>query len=791
MKVTWKWLEEYVDLSGLTIEDVEGRLASAGLHVEEVYRPYEVITHVVVGFVESCEKHPDADRLQICSVSIGAKKVQIVTAAPNIRAQIFVPVALDGAHLANGLDIKTTKLRGALSEGMFCSLEELGLEEKSPGVFIMPEYLKPEAGKPIYPYLGLDDTMIDFEITANRSDLLSVMGIAREMALVLQRSFQKPVFSLRPSPRVVTDKVSVSLNADDACYRYTARYIENVVCKPSPHYVQTRLILTGLRPKNAVVDSTNYIMAETGLPLHAFDATVIANGEIHIRKARNNEHFVTLGDHELTLDTDALMIADATKALALAGIIGGKDSEIRETTSQVILEAALFEPVGVRKTTKKTGITTDSSYRFERGLDFDTVAYASERAAWFLQEYADGTVFDGMVDASKSYDPSRRITVRWKRITDIIGMTLDTDTVSTLYTRLGFRIIERNNDAATIAVPSARYWDIIREIDVIEEIARLYGYDNIPASMPSLLVSTKKRDKNAAFRATFNERLHALGMFEAYVFPFVNERQRDALHINADALYTLKNPLNKDMEFLSPDAIMPLMSSAEINLKRGSMNVRLYEWGKEYTLSGGERDTMAFILTGSEPQHVYSPARELTYADCKAIVDVFTELIPGTMRSCTRTVFEENTGFELVDGNDILMQWGLVRKSITEMYDISTEVWAGCVYCAPSIARFSAHRAFRPFSVFPPVYYDLAFVVDRSVQSAEIIQCVKDAAGVLLEATELFDIYEGKQIADDKKSMTFSLVFRASDRTLTEAEISRSVHAVKEAVEKKFHAVLR
>lgn len=791
MKVTWKWLEEYVDLSGLTIEDVEGRLASAGLHVEEIYRPFAAITNVVVGYVETCEKHPDADRLNICSVDIGTKKVQIVTAAPNIRAQVYIPVALDGAHLANGLDIKTTKLRGAVSEGMFCSLEELGLEDKSAGVFIMPDTPAPHVGDPIYPYLALDDTMIDFEITANRSDLLSVMGIAREMALVLERPFRKPQCSLKSSSHTVTEKVSVSLEADEACYRYTARFIEGVQCVPSPQYVQTRLILTGLRPKNAVVDATNYVMAEVGLPLHAFDAEYIHKGAICIRKASAGEKFITLADHDLALDADALMIADSTKALALAGIIGGKNSEIRDTTSAVILEGALFEPTGVRKTTKKTGVSTDSSYRFERGLDYDAVAYASERAAWFLQEYAGGTVYNGMVDASKDYDPKRRITVRWKRIADIIGMSIDVDAVQALYTRLGFTIVEKTDDAATITIPAARYWDIVREIDVIEEIARLYGYDKIPACMPSLLVTAKKRDNATAFRRTVTERLHALGMFEAYVFPFVNDAQRELLGHDAASLYTLKNPLNKDMEFLSPNAMMPLLSNAEINLKRGSMSVRLYEWGKEYSLSDGERDVVSFLMTGTEPQHVYDAARSIGYADCKAVVDAVAGLVSGDIKPCSRDIFEPTAAFELVDGSTVVMQWGLVRADIAALYDISGEVWAGCIYVQPCTDRFSAERKFKPFSVFPPVYYDLAFVVDRTVQSAAALASISKAAGALLESVELFDVYEGKQIADDKKSMAFSLVFRAPDRTLTESEINGSVKAVIAAMEKTYHAVLR
>lgn len=791
MKVTWKWLEEYVDLSGLAIEDVESRLASAGLHVEETYRPYAVITNVVVGFVATCEKHPDADRLKICSVDIGTKKVQIVTAAPNIRADVYIPVALDGAHLANGLDIKTTKLRGAVSEGMFCSLEELGLEDKSEGVFIMPDNPAPIKGEPIYSYLGLDDTMIDFEITANRSDLLSVMGIAREMALVLERPFHTPLYTLKASSHSVSEKVTVSLEADDACYRYTARYIEGVQCRPSPQRVQTRLILTGLRPKNAVVDATNYIMAEVGLPLHAFDAEYIHNGAITVRNASTNEKFVTLADHALELDSEALMIADSTKALALAGIIGGKNSEIRETTSAVILEAALFEPTGVRKTTKKTGVSTDSSYRFERGLDFDAVVYASERAAWFLQEYAGGTVYGGVVDAAKDYDPKRRITVRWKRIADIIGMGIDVAAIKQLYARLGFTIVEETQEMAIITIPSARYWDVVREIDVIEEIARLYGYDKIPACMPSLLVTAKKRDLTVAFRRAIIERLHALGLFEAYVFPFINDKQRELLGCDASALYTLKNPLNKDMEFLSSNAMMPLLNSAEINLKRGSMSVRLYEWGKEFSLSEGERETLAFLMTGTEPQHVYDAARPIAYADCKAVVDTVGGIVSGGIRSCERDIFESSAGFEFVDGETVLMQWGLVRSDIAAMYDISGEIWVGCVYVEPCTARFDAERKFKPFSVFPPVYYDLAFVVDRTTQAASMLAGIRKAAGVLLENVELFDVYEGKQIADDKKSMAFSLVFRASDRTLTEAEITGSVKSVIAAMEKTYNAVLR
>jgi len=789
MKVTWNWLGEYVDLHGLTIESISGKLASAGLHIEETYKPLECITNVVIGYVQSLKKHPDADRLQICSVDIGSKTVQIVTAAPNIRAEIFVPVALDGAHLANDLIIKNTKLRGELSEGMFCSLEELGLEEKSAGVYIMPASAKPQKGDAIHPYLGLDDIMIDFEITANRSDLLSVMGIAREIALILERPFTKPSVAFKSTTHNVAEKISVRIDNTDACYRYTARYIESVSTIESPAFVRTRLAMTGLRPINAIVDATNYIMTETGLPLHAFDATYIENGSIVIRKAVDGERFKTLAEHDLTLDGAALMIADGKKAVALAGIIGGQNSEIRETTDSVILEAALFEPTGIRKTSKKTGISTDSSYQFERGMDYDNVLYASERAAWFLQEYAGGTVYSGVAEAHKDYDPIRHIQVRWERIPHILGIAIDKETIRSYYARLDFSVEKETDAFCVIAVPPAR---IIREIDVIEEIARLYGYDTIPALLPTITINAKKRSVTRVFKHAVTERLHGHGIFEAYVFPFINEKQVELLGYDENDLYKVTNPLNKDMEYLAPHGILPMLSIAELNSKRGEKSVRMYEWGKEYHQQRGEHEKLTVVLTGTDTKHVYTGEHTLDLYDAKAVIDSIQKCLKGTftIANSEQVVFEPGIGFALMSGAIELCSYGKVRKDIADSFDLG-DVWMVSMDVEACADAYVANRSFKPFSVFPPVYFDLAFVVERATQAAALLDCIRKAAGALLENVEIFDVYEGKQLSDDKKSIAFSLTFRAADRTLTEQEITKEIEKVITGVNTQFNGVLR
>ncbi len=796
MKVTWNWLNEFVDLDGLALEDLEHRLASQGLHIEEVFRPSDRIKEVYIGYIIRVEKHPDADRLQVCHVDMGEKgTLQIVTAAPNVREKAFVPVAVEGAVLHSGMVIKKAKLRGVESRGMFCSLEELGLEEHSEGIFLMEESPEPVRGAPALPYFGLDDTVIDFEITSNRPDCLSVRGIAREVAMAAGRPLKTPPLQIRENNTAVTDKIGVEVKDSAKCLRYTARVIQGVSVKESPLFVRCRLALVGLRSINNIVDATNYVMWEYGLPLHAFDRSGVSGGKIVVRKASAGEGFDTLAGEHLQLTDEDLLIADTKRGIALAGVIGGENSEITPETKDVVLEAALFDPVSIRMTAKRHNQKTDSSYRFERGMDFEAVETSSQRAASLIALWGGGELCRGMADEkSTSFDPRRALSLRVSQIPRHLGISLSQDEVSLLFKKLDYDIIEEREGLISLSVPSGRFWDISREIDLIEEIARFYGYDKIPESLPLLKMRKGKSDKRTLFCRETEMILLSNGFYECYLYPFISEELMKKIGYEPGDRPRVVNPLNRDMEYMNPEPLLGLVKVAETNLKRGAGAVRLYEWGKSYPSFEGEAETLSFLCAGFEPRTVYSPGHELGYFDAKAIIEGLLEKAgcrEAERRESRRPVWAPQSGFVYTLNGEEVLEIGMLRKDLADIFDIRQEVWGGYARTGALAERFQPGRSFVPFSPFPPVYFDLAFVVDSSLPAGELEKEIVEQGGTLLEECRLFDRYEGDRLPSDKKSLAFSLTFRSQERTLTEKEIDGIIQKIVARMKKVFHAELR
>ena len=796
MKVTWNWLNEFVDLEGLTLEDLEHRLASQGLHIEEVIRPGEKVKEVYIGYIDRVEKHPDADRLQICSVDMGEKgTLQIVTAAPNVRESSFVPVAVEGALLHSGLRIKKAKLRGVESQGMFCSLQELGLEEHSEGIYLMEESPEPVKGASALPYFGLDDTVIDFEITSNRADCLSVKGIAREVAMAAGRPMKEPPLQIREGDVSVTKHIGVEVDDFTKCLRYTARVIQGVSVKESPLAVRSRLALVGLRSINNIVDATNYVMWEYGLPLHAFDRKSVNDAKIVVRRASRGERFDTLAGEHLGLTEEDLLIADTKRGIALAGVIGGENSEITAKTEDVVLEAALFDPVSIRMTAKRHGQKTDSSYRFERGMDFDAVERSSQRAASLIALWGGGVLCRGMVDKkSSSFDPGAVLSLRMSQISRHLGISLSQEEVVSLFTKLGYGIVGEKEGLLSLKVPSGRFWDISREIDLIEEIARFYGYDRIPESLPLLKMKKGKSDKRSLFRQEAETLLLSNGYYECYLYPFISEEILRKAGYDPGDRPRVVNPLNREMEYMNPEPLLGLVKAAETNLKRGAGEVRLYEWSKTYPSFEGEEEVLSFLCAGEEAKTIYSPGHSLDYFDAKIIVDGLlkkTTAVNVERKESTRPVWAPRSGFVYTAGGEVLLEIGLLRKELASLYDIRQDVWGGYARTSPLAEAFQAGRSFVPFSLFPPVYYDLAFVVDSPLPAGEMEKEIIYEGGALLEACRLFDRYEGEHLPRGKKSLAFSLTFRSSERTLTEKEIDDIIQKIIARMKKVFHAELR
>lgn len=795
MKITLNWLEDFIDLNGIDLDDLSEKLGSQGLEVEEIIEPGKKIKDVYIGLITKIEDHPNADKLKICHVDIGKdEKLQLVTGASNVKEKVFVPVAVDGAKL-NEHDIKKVKLRGKISEGMICSLEELGLEEKSEGIYIMENVSRKDIGKSVHPYLGLDDKVIDFEITSNRSDCLSVLGIAREISIATGRKIKLPETTFESTAKKSNEKLKVNIKDYKKCYNYTARFIENISLNKTPLWMKTRLELVGLRSINIVVDITNYVMWEIGLPLHAFDSKLVENNKIIIREANNGEDFKTLTGEEICLNSSNLVIADTKKSIALAGVVGGLNTEINEKTDKVILEAALFDPVNIRATAKEHNLSTDSSYRFERGMDYNIVRVASDRASFLLSKYADASVYQGVCeDKNSDFNPHSDVLLRWDRAEKLLGFEIPKEDVIQKFVSLDYDVIQKDNESVKLRVPSYRYWDVKREVDLIEETVRLIGYHNIPMTLPRIKIKNVEVDKQEYFKEEIFKFLQSYGFFETKTFPFISEKEIEELALDKNRLVRIKNPMTKDFEYMTCEPLVSLLKIAELNKKRSNEKIKIYEWGKKYLKKEGESFVTSILLTGKISKTIYKDNREMDFFDLKPILDGLIEMLDLTgyrWEKSNRKIWSDDSSYYLVKNNLKILEYGKIDPDYTEKFDFEEEVWGAYIFVDDSLEFYEIKRKFREFSSYPPIYYDLAFIVDKNITAGEIKNLIEEKAGNYLEDLNIFDIYEGEHLGKDKRSIAFSLIFRSKEKTLQEDDINANIKAVIESVKEEFGAKLR
>ncbi len=794
MKVTWKWLNDFVDLSGLKIEELIEKLGAQGLEIEEIERPSEEINNLVIGYINKIEEHPNADNLKIAYVDIKKDTLKLVTGAFNIREDVYVPVALEGAEIY-GNKVKKVDLRGIESEGMICSLEELGLQDHSTGIYIFENLSEDDIGKNALEYLGLDDVIIDFEITSNRSDCLSVLGIAREISITTGREFSLPEREVEEISKKTEDTLNVEIQDEEKCYRYSARYIENIKFKDTPLWMRSRLELVGLRSINIIVDITNYVMWEIGLPLHAFDADLLDDNSIIVRQANKNEKFETLADDSLKLNESNLVIADKNKSVALAGIIGGANSEITENTKSVILEAALFDPVNIRYTAKEYKLSTDSSYRFERGMDYQIIPVASDRAAYLMAKYSDADVYKGMCDdKSEKYVPNREVSMRWHRADKLLGFEVNKEKIKEYFEKLGYKILEDKEKKVRVEVPSYRYWDVDREVDLIEEVVRLTGYDNIPMTLPRIKIKNINIDKTEHMEKNINRILHGYGLYEVYTFPFVNEEDIEILDIDKNNLYKIENPMSKELEYMSNEPLVSLLKITEKNLKRRNDLIKVFEWGRNYSKTRGENDILSVLLTGKIQKSIYNDERIIDYFDIKAIIEELISIFNFKDYKWEKNesrLWDDNLSYCFKVDEKTIMEYGKIDDSIADKYDVESQIWGLYLYIDRVLEYYSISREYKDYSLFPPVYFDLAFIVDQNIPSGEVMKLIKNKAGKDLESIRLFDVYEGKPLDKDKKSLAYSLIFRSLDKTLKEEDVNKRIDDIIKAVKKKFNAKLR
>lgn len=801
MLASSRWIEEYLTVTEPFPEALK-RLTAGGVEVASVKAAGEGITGVVVAHLLEVEKHPKADRLSLTKVTDGRETYQVVCGAKNIAPGQKVPLALVGATLPGGFKLEKAKIRGIESFGMMCSAKELGLAEESEGILLLPD--DAPVGTDILQYLGLPETLFEVEITPNRADLLSHFGIARELGAHLNtapRFPEKP--SLTEGTAPASSQVTVEVRDVASCPLYSCRVIEGVKVGSSPRWLKDRLERVGQRSINNIVDVTNFILLELGQPLHAFDKAKLSGGTIVVRRASEGEKIPLLDGTERALKADDLVIADGAKPVALAGIMGGGNSQVTETTQSVLLEAALFHSGRVRKTARRLGLSTDSSYRFERGVDPGMVRRALNRAAALIQEVAGGTVLQGVVErVDKPWEP-KSIVFRGERCNRLLGISLPLETQLDLLTRLGCRVLSGGPEAR-VEAPSWRV-DISQEIDLIEEVARLNGYDRLPLSRPAIRISESpmpevQRPLKAA-RAAFLRR----GLNEAVNTSFLAPDFADRLGLPKDHPHrqapVLANPIADDQTLLRPTLIPSLLANVQLNLSHQAERVGLFEVNKVFAAGSPapvEKTQAAALLAGSAPgAGWYSPERETDFTDLKGLAqDVLDALIPGT--PCSWTYGKEGAPYQKglsfkVDGpaGQTFLWGGALDPKVKKAYDMTVACWGLEVDLEAcwEAARKSIQTA--PLPKFPSSRRDLALLVSDEHPSERIETTVREAGGDLLRSVECFDLYRGKNLPEGHRSLAYRLVFQLPDRTLTDTEVNERMSKIVETLQTRYQVALR
>ncbi|MCR5427045.1 MAG: phenylalanine--tRNA ligase subunit beta [Lachnospiraceae bacterium] len=786
MNTALSWIKAYVPELDCTDQEYMDAMTLTGTKVEGYERKDKNLDKIVVGRIESIERHPDADKLVVCQVNVGNETIQIVTGAPNVEVGQKVPVVLDGGRVAGGHDggplpeggipIKAGKLRGVPSYGMMCSIEELGSdrnfypEAPENGIYIFPD--SAEVGADAVALLGLHDTVFEYEITSNRVDCYSILGIAREAAATFRKPFVPPVVKETGNAEKASDYISVEVRDPDLCTRYTARVVKNVKIAPSPEWMQRRLAASGIRPINNLVDITNYVMEEYGQPMHAYDLRTIAGGKIIVKRAKDGDTFVTLDGQERKLDSEVLMICDAEKEVGIAGIMGGENSMITEDVSTVLFEAATFNGPNIRKSAKRIGLRTDASGKFEKGLDPRNAEDAINRACQLIEELGCGEVVGGIVDVKEPLADLRVLPFRPDKYNALLGTDVSEEEMIRIFRKEDLIVDEA---ARTVTIPSFRQ-DLVGQADLAEEVARFYGYDKIPTTLPGGNAFGKLPHK-LRIEAKARDIAEYCGFSQAYVYSFESPKVFDKLLLPADDVLrrtvTISNPLGEDFSVMRTISLNGMLTSLSTNYNRRNANVRLYELGNIYLpkslpVTDYPDERMQFTLG------FYGDGDFFTM---KGVVEEFFEAVGLKGK---RTYDARADKPFLHPGRQALIRYegqvlgylGEVHPEVQEGYGIGAKTYVA-VLDLPAILPFTSFdHKYQGIARFPAVTRDLSMVVPRDITAGQIEEVIEQRGGKILESYKLFDLYEGSQILKGFKSMAYTISFRAKDRTLEEADIS-------------------
>lgn len=790
MLLSKKWLNQYIDVSDLSGEALGDLITKNGIEVESVTNRGEGLSGLVVGRVLSCEKHPEADKLNVTKVDIGeCDPVQIVCGAPNVREGQHVIVAKVGARLP-GLKIKKAKLRGVESQGMICSLEELGFEKKQiredeqDGIHTFRESV--QVGADVLDLLDLNDEVIELGLTPNRSDCLSLYGIIHEVAAILERPYTLPTADVTSSS---PSDMSIEL-ATPNCSYYAAREVKGVTIAESPQWLKNILIAEGVRPINNIVDVTNYVMLEIGQPLHAFDAKKLGNS-IVVRQAENGEEMVTLDDVTRTLDSSMMVITDGQAPVAIAGVMGGANTEVDQSTKDIILESAYFDPASVRKTSRTLGLRSDSSARFEKGVDPERVMLALDRAAQLIVELGGGAIHDA-VRSGEVESRAREIQVSIDYINKRLGMTLDRQTIVHILERLG--LATEGDDVLTVHIPSRRP-DLELPADITEEVARLYGYDSLPSTLPASRSKGYLPAINVLRRQT-RRLLQGVGLSQAITYSLTSEAHATRFGGKADQLVRLAMPMSEERSVLRTSLVPGLLEAARYNTARQQSNVALYETGRVYTEHGEplprEKERVAGVVTGLWMDHRSQGTRiPVDYFVAKGIVDTLVQTLrlDVTYEAVSMPDMHPGRTANILMDGEVIGYVGQVHPVTSKDVYGMKEVY---VFELDLLAlRRDETLLYQDVPRYPSVSRDLALVLSREIPAGTVEQTIRQAAGPLLIDLVLFDVYTGENVGEDEKSIAFSLKFQDPSRTLQDEEVTAIYETIVEAVRATHGAELR
>lgn len=793
MNLPMSWLNDYMDID-VTPKEYSDRLTLTGSKVEGFESMGESVQNVVAGKVLTCEDHPDSDHLHVCTVDAGTGEIlQIVCGAPNVKAGIIAPIALVGAVLPGG-KIKKGKLRGVESCGMICSHDELGITEDmlgyepEYGILILPD--DTPIGKDIKDIFGMNETVVEFEITSNRPDCFSIIGLARETAATFDKKFTIPEVKFSENSENIADTISVEVLDKDKCKRYCARMVKNVKIGPSPAWMQQRLTACGVRPINNIVDITNYVLLEYGQPMHAFDLRDLADNKITVRRAEDGEVIKTLDEQDRTLTSNDLVIADGKRAVAIAGVMGGFNSEVKDDTTTVIFESATFDAASVRLTAQRVGLRTEASSRYEKGLDYNNTVPAVERACQLVEELGCGENVGGMIDVMGNVTDIETLPFRPEKINAFLGTDIPTETMVKIFDALE---IKTDLDKMTVTPPSFRP-DLVGEADIAEEVARFYGYDKIPVTLLSGEATCGKKNERQQMQDKVSEALAAQGMYEIYTYTFTSPSVFDKLNIPSDSdlrnTVKISNPLGEDTSVMRTTTIASMLDILSRNYNYRNASARLFEVGKVFipTEEGKLPNEPVKITMG-----IYGDNTD--FYDIKGVCEsLFDALnVSGVKYEAVtdNPTFHPGRCAKISASGKELGIIGEIHPAVSRKFEIETPVYIAELDFENVFLNSKTEVKFKELPKFPAVTRDIAMLVDKEIPVADIEAVITKASGKMLETLTLFDVYEGKQIPEGKKSVAYSAVYRAADRSLTGEEVQKVFDKVVRNLEGQLGAQLR